>query len=250
MATVKEIIQKIIQQTNAQPPLIRWNRKICGTNDFITNFYYNCDPTTNGIGWFSYVQLDPSQIIDQTFVGKVYVAGQHVNTLTDTSNNDIVTTTDDTLESTIIDTTAPFKITVATLNKTTGMLEIKWTGLREKHQIAVNYEYIKADCDPGDIGVTYYTGDTPFEPKPEYDWGISIAYTKKHDKSQLKSKKLLLYAERLPYFTLEPAAGSSDEENINNLFKAIEANYLDPFKYFLNNQSAPDDSLTGDEILT
>jgi hypothetical protein len=250
MATVKEIIQKIIQQTTADPPLIRWNRKICGTNDTVDNVYINCDPKTSGAGWFSHVQLDQTQVLDETFVAKVYVAGQHVNTITDDSTNDIVSTTDSSLDLSIIDTTAPFKVVSATLNKTTGALEIKWNGYREKHQIAVSYEYIKSDCDPGDFGVTYYTGDTPFDPKPEYDWGISIAYTKKHDKSQLKSKKLLLYSNRLPYYALEPIAGSTDEENINNLFKTIELSYLDAFKYFLNNQSAPDDSLTGDEILT
>jgi len=249
MATVKEIITKIITHTKADPPTIRWNKVHCTPNPYTAKTSYNVNPTTNAVGWYSKIKLNPAQIEDQTFVGKIFIAGQHVNTLTDEGTDNAVTTEDD-FDLSIIDTTAPFKVTYAKLDKTTGDLEIKWNGFRTDHKLEVTYNYTKSDCVIGDTGIIYYTGDTPFEPKPAFDWGISVSWTKKADISTVKNKKMVLYSDRSPYFTLEPESGTNDGKDLDELFKAIQLWYLETFKYFLNGSELPDTTLTGDEILS
>lgn len=249
MATVKEIITKIVTHTKADPPTIRWNKVHCTPSPFTATATYNVNPVNNALGWYSKVKLTPAIVEDETFVGKIYIAGQHVNTLTDDGSANVVTTDDD-FDLSIIDTTAPFKVTYAKLNKTSGDLEIKWSGLRTDHKLEVTYNYAKADCVVGDTGVIYYTGDTPFEPKPAFDWGISVAWTKKADNSTIKNKKLILYSGRDPYYTLEPESGTNDSKELDELFKAIQLWYLETFKYFLNGLAEPDTTLTGDEILS
>jgi hypothetical protein len=225
MATVKEIITKIIVHTKASPPTIRWNKVMATPKPYTADAIYSVDPETNAIGWYSKVKLDPAKIIDETFVGKIYVAGQHVNTLTDTGAADVVTTSDD-FDLSIIDTTAPYKVTYAKLDKVNGDLEIKWSSFRTEHKLHAVYDYTKADSELGDTGVIYYTGDTPFEAKEEFDWGISVAWTKKSDSSNMKNKKMILYSNRDPYFTLEPDSGTNDSKNLTNFSKRYNCGIL------------------------
>jgi hypothetical protein len=245
MATTIEIIKELTKQTNSGAKT--WISKVDGHNNKVVAEQQPIAPninTTDGT-FFAYVKLDNSNLVLNTFSGKIISAGQERQTATQSGGSPNLILAD--IGSSTV------KVTLAKLDAFQGSLMLQWSGcnintersLKEggfgacvgnpandnAHKLVASYDFTKTDSNVGKLGQIYSNGNTP--------WNIStgrgcvLINSPRGTGSLIKTLKFIAYNEGAMDWILEPDTSSIEGKELNNLFNAITKQVAQPFAAFI-----------------
>jgi hypothetical protein len=246
MATTIEILKELTKQTNTNSK--NWKSIVDGLDNHVMAEEQRIDPSINieDGTYFAYVKLQHSNLVPNTFSGKIISAGQENQIAKQISGNQNLILTD------IGNSTV--KVSSVKLDVNQGSLMLQWTGCNiyspelscgknseeNAHKLVATYYYQKKDSNLGTLGQIYTWGITPWSPQlslaePEFtiindsQRGCAVINSPKIKNSVIKTLKFLSYKGGVLEWILEPDSSSNEGKELINLYNSINKQIAQPF---------------------